>query len=760
MRIGNYTLQEKIEESGIIKRYSGFRISDNLPVTINLLLEQHLSDDTVRRRLMREYNSARAVDSPHVVRYLDFVEKKKTIAIVTEALPSMSLRSYLAIAKSLSVEKIVELSRNIALGLHACHLVGVVHRDVTPENIFIAPENMVKIANFSLASAVNATTLTMTGTMIGSPEYAPPENLYKAPRDIRGDIYSLGIICWEMLTGQNPFEGNSITEIISKKNETHLEKPSGYNPDVPPWLELLVDEMTASDPRKRMSSLSEVLVSLETEKHPKHSDINGAGTCSACGYPLMNRLYFCPYCGKSTTTSDPDGDNAVLLLTSFRDKENTARLLEETFVVEPYRDIRQALKKLPLPLLENTSADENNWLVETLDNSGCATEIRPMAAWYYKLSAFIVFCLVSICYIIIYVYPEASNELSEIPAKILSKYTLIKSVAVFFMAAIMLFSIRLHYASLWKLPKVLIKGAITFDPLSKNVAFHLGFLSSALVIASSVFFIHSAADAIVSIVRIVAVRASYNLWLEALKFPVFNNYSLITYKYVPFIALLVIYKLIIGRIYYPPLFRFRKKEATDTIIADKSEFYFLEKLREPVLSITNKEFRYIIAKGIKQYMQFILYKDKAKLNPGATKELAKKMNLAMDTLSEMSDQVKTLAVNAADEVRQKAEQQQVRLKHHIAQSISKPSEAIMLEWKKNQDRLIQHESAVELLAEFINRLRMLIGGMGAATMQMAGAVSGDLNEKQDIRLSLAILSETLKTLAPFRKTETLSSSFE
>lgn len=176
--IGDYILRQRIDTVGAVSRFSCINRSVNTPVTVHVVSKKHIHDSGIHEKLKHEYELARRIQSPYVIKYLDMVETESVMAVVTEALPAMSLRSYLAVHSDVDLEKTIEITTKISIGLNSCHHHGIIHRDIRPENIYIDAKGDIKIANFGLSTLSSATTLTLTGTLFGDPAYTPPENLY------------------------------------------------------------------------------------------------------------------------------------------------------------------------------------------------------------------------------------------------------------------------------------------------------------------------------------------------------------------------------------------------------------------------------------------------------------------------------------------------------------------------------------------------------------------------------------------------------
>ena len=251
-----YRLTKIVASGGMATIYEAVdtRLDRNVAVKI---MHPHLAqDEKFVERFIREAKAAAALSHPNIVSVLDQGWNQggvPCVFIVMELIEGATLRDYIHEQGSLSVERSLQLLMPVASALAAAHRLGIVHRDIKPENILISNEGRIKIADFGLARGeLLGTTMTAESSVIlGSVSYLSPEQVQRGVADSRSDIYSLGIVFFECVTGQKPFQGDDPVQIaISHVNE-RVPAPSSLKPSLSPDVDLLVQRSTDLDPDKR-----------------------------------------------------------------------------------------------------------------------------------------------------------------------------------------------------------------------------------------------------------------------------------------------------------------------------------------------------------------------------------------------------------------------------------------------------------------------------------------------------------------------------
>ena len=218
-------------------------------VAIKVLHPHLVNDGSFLDRLSREARSAAKLSHPHVVSVLDQGHDGPTAYLVMEYIKGHTLRDVIREKGALSPRLALALIDPVVDGLGSAHAAGLIHRDVKPENVLIADDGRIKIGDFGLARAV--TTTTSTGTLIGTVAYLSPELVLGQPADARSDIYSTGIMLFEMLTGKQPFDGDVPIQVAYQHVNSIVAPPSSLVPGLAAEVDELVQWCTAKDPEKR-----------------------------------------------------------------------------------------------------------------------------------------------------------------------------------------------------------------------------------------------------------------------------------------------------------------------------------------------------------------------------------------------------------------------------------------------------------------------------------------------------------------------------
>lgn len=223
------------------------------------VMHGHLSDDTVfQSRFIQEARAAARLADPHVVNVFDQGQDGDMAYLVMEYLPGITLRELLREQRRLTVPQAVSILDAILSGLAAAHRAGIVHRDVKPENVLLAEDGRIKIGDFGLARATTANTAT-GAQLLGTIAYLAPELVTRGTADARSDIYALGIMLYEMLTGEQPYKGEQPMQIAFQHATDSVPRPSVKNPGVPEPLDELVLWATEKNPDDRPSDAREML---------------------------------------------------------------------------------------------------------------------------------------------------------------------------------------------------------------------------------------------------------------------------------------------------------------------------------------------------------------------------------------------------------------------------------------------------------------------------------------------------------------------
>ncbi len=260
-----YLLEEHLAEGGQGEVFRGRDRVTGQPVAIKWL-KTDLADrhpDLVAR-FVREGAALRRLNHPNIVGILDTFEHGGRYAIVMEYVPGGSLRTLLEQARQLPLAQVLTVGLELADALSRAHHLGIIHRDLKPENVLLAADGTPRLTDFGLARwDQDATTLTQTGTLFGSPAYMSPEAVRGEELDARSDIWSLGVLLYELLAGRRPFEGRHITPVLASILEDPIPDLRQYRPDVPPALVDLLGRMLLKEHARRLPSMRQVAAELE-----------------------------------------------------------------------------------------------------------------------------------------------------------------------------------------------------------------------------------------------------------------------------------------------------------------------------------------------------------------------------------------------------------------------------------------------------------------------------------------------------------------
>lgn len=262
---------EVIEELGSGAMGRIYKVLDNKigeKMAMKILNPEITSDETTVLRFKNELRLARKITHKNVCRMFDIGDDQGMIFITMEYVSGEDLKRTLMRIGQLSPGKAIIIAKQICAGLTAAHRMGVIHRDLKPQNIMLDQDGNVRIMDFGIARSTQAKGLTATGVIIGTPEYISPEQLEELELDQRADIYSLGVILYEMLTGVVPFEGKTPLSVVLKHKTQIPKNPLEINPQIPHNLKRIVLKCLVKDRDKRFQNaweFSEALSQIETE---------------------------------------------------------------------------------------------------------------------------------------------------------------------------------------------------------------------------------------------------------------------------------------------------------------------------------------------------------------------------------------------------------------------------------------------------------------------------------------------------------------
>ncbi len=260
---GRYEVIEKIGAGGMAIVYKAKDLLLNRVVTIKVLRDQFVTDEDFIRRFRREAQSAASLSHPNIVSIYDVGKDGDIEYIVMEYVEGRNLKEIIREYAPLSMEQALHLARQLGEAIRHAHEHHIIHRDIKPQNILITEDGRVKVTDFGIARAVSSATVTHTGDIIGSVHYLSPEQAKGALSNEQSDIYSLGIIIYELLTGKVPYDGETPIAIALKHLQEQPLPPSKINPRIEPELEAVVMRCIAKSPEARYSRVIELLEDLQ-----------------------------------------------------------------------------------------------------------------------------------------------------------------------------------------------------------------------------------------------------------------------------------------------------------------------------------------------------------------------------------------------------------------------------------------------------------------------------------------------------------------
>ena len=262
---GRYRIVKQIGRGGMADVYlAKDLILDGEEVAVKVLRTNYQTDPIAVARFQREARAMADLDHPHIVRITDIGEEDGQQYLAMEYVAGLDLKRYIKEHHPLSNEEAVRIMGQILLAMRLAHTRGIVHRDLKPQNILLTPDGTAKVTDFGIAVAFAETSLTQTNSMLGSVHYLSPEQARGSKATVQSDIYAMGIIFYEMLTGHIPYDGDSAVTIALQHFQKPLPSVIAENSSVPQALENVVIKATAKKLTDRYKSVAEMYVDLSS----------------------------------------------------------------------------------------------------------------------------------------------------------------------------------------------------------------------------------------------------------------------------------------------------------------------------------------------------------------------------------------------------------------------------------------------------------------------------------------------------------------
>ena len=267
-----YEIIKSIGEGGMANVYLGHDTILDRNVAIKILRGDLANDEKFVRRFQREALSASSLAHPNIVEMYDVGEDDGTYYIIMEYVEGKTLKQLLKKRGTLTLSEAIDIMSQLTDGMAHAHDSYIIHRDLKPQNIMIKDDGQIKITDFGIAMALNSTQLTQTNSVMGSVHYLPPEQASGKGCTIKSDIYSMGIIFYELLSGSLPFRGDNAVEIALKHMREPLPSLREDNPSIPQSIENIIKKATAKNPKNRYDSARSMHEDLLTALNDERMD--------------------------------------------------------------------------------------------------------------------------------------------------------------------------------------------------------------------------------------------------------------------------------------------------------------------------------------------------------------------------------------------------------------------------------------------------------------------------------------------------------
>ena len=263
---GRYEIKEIIGVGGMANVYKAYDSIDDRTVAVKILRDEHMQNDELLRRFRNESKAIAVLSHPNIVKVYDVSFNEDIQYIVMEHIDGITLKEYIEQQKTLRWKEAVHFTVQILRALQHAHDKGIVHRDIKPQNIMLLADGTIKVADFGIARFARASQQTVTDKAIGSVHYISPEQAKGDVTDEKSDIYSVGVMLYEMTTGKLPFDAESPVSVAIKQIQSQPKLPHEINPNIPEGLEDIIIRAMQKDPSKRYQSAAEMLRDIDEFK--------------------------------------------------------------------------------------------------------------------------------------------------------------------------------------------------------------------------------------------------------------------------------------------------------------------------------------------------------------------------------------------------------------------------------------------------------------------------------------------------------------
>ena len=256
-----YEILDKIGTGGMSDVYKAMDHILGREVAVKVLKQEFAEDVTFVTKFRSEAQSAAGLEHPNIVNIYDVGSENGMYYIVMEYVEGITLKTYIEKKGQLNFKEAISIAIQVGRGIEAAHNKGIIHRDIKPQNIIISTEGKVKVTDFGIARATSSNTI--HADVMGSVHYASPEQARNGYVDGKSDIYSLGIVMYEMVTGRVPFDGDTTVAVALQHLQEEMVAPSAYAPDLPISLEKIILKCTMKSPDRRYAAIEDLLLDLK-----------------------------------------------------------------------------------------------------------------------------------------------------------------------------------------------------------------------------------------------------------------------------------------------------------------------------------------------------------------------------------------------------------------------------------------------------------------------------------------------------------------
>ena len=260
---GRYEVQQRVGMGGMADVYKAMDKTLNRYVAIKVLKAEFSLDKSFVAKFQAEARAAAGLSHPNIVSVYDVAEENGSYFIVMELIDGITLKQYIEKKGRLSIKEATSIAIQVSTGIEAAHQNNIIHRDIKPQNIIISKDGKVKIADFGIAKAISTNTNTISSNVMGSVHYSSPEQSRGGYLDAKSDIYSLGIVMFEMVTGRVPFDGDTTVAVAIQHLQDDIPLPREIVPEIPIGLEKIILKCTAKSPNQRYAKAGDLVADLK-----------------------------------------------------------------------------------------------------------------------------------------------------------------------------------------------------------------------------------------------------------------------------------------------------------------------------------------------------------------------------------------------------------------------------------------------------------------------------------------------------------------